>query len=104
MGYTAMRGGLSAIVAAERLVQERAAGDDGKGIETSRVQRSLSLGVDRVMSEGGLYHPEAAAVALAQAEGDLHEASFILRAYRSTLPRIAYSLPLDTTEMRVERR
>lgn len=32
------------------------------------------------------------------------EAIFILRAYRTTLPRFGYSVPLETTDMRVERR
>lgn len=99
-----MQGGLSAIQAAERLVSRRMGGLEGKPLDTTQVEISMSLGVDRVMSEGGLYDPSAAAVALVQAEGDLHEASFIIRAYRSTLPRLAYSLATDTGEMRVLRR
>ena len=104
MGYTAMQGGLSAIQAAERLVSARMGGPDCKPLDTTQIEGSMSLGVDRVMSEGGLYDPSAAAVALVQAEGDLHEASFIIRAYRSTLPRLAYSVATDTGEMRVLRR
>lgn len=104
MGYTAMKGGLDAIKSAERLVVERGLDSEGRTIETARVASGMSLGVDRVMSEGGLYDPSAAAVALVQAEGDLHEASFMVRAYRSTLPRVAYSLPTNTSEMRVLRR
>ncbi|HMO54893.1 MAG TPA: carbon-phosphorus lyase complex subunit PhnI [Tepidiformaceae bacterium] len=104
MGYTAMQGELAAIQAAEQLVASRALDESGRTIDPGRVESGLTLGVDRVMSEGGLYDPAAAAVALVQAEGDLHEASFIIRAYRSTLPRLAYSLPADTSEMRVQRR
>ena len=104
MGYTAMQGGLSAIKAAEDLVRRRTLGRRRHALDPSEVAEKMSLGVDRVMSEGGLYDPAAAAVALVQAEGDLHEASFIVRAYRSTLPRIAYSIPTDTGEMRVLRR
>jgi len=60
--------------------------------------------VARVMSEGALYDEELAALAIKQAAGDLIEAIFLLRAYRTTLPRLADSLPLDTARMRIERR
>jgi alpha-D-ribose 1-methylphosphonate 5-triphosphate synthase subunit PhnI len=56
------------------------------------------------MSEGSLYDPELAALALKQASGDLTEAIFLLRAYRTTLPRLGYALPLDTAAMRLTRR
>src|SRR5690606_25554090 len=36
--------------------------------------------------------------------GDMIEAIFLLRAYRTTLPRFGYSRPLDTGAMLVERR
>lgn len=62
------------------------------------------MAVDRVMGEGSLYAPFHAAVALKQAEGDTVEASFIIRAYRSTLPRSGYSMVTDTREMNVIRR
>ncbi len=60
--------------------------------------------VDQVMGEGGLYAPDHAALALAQAEGDLHEAAVVLRAFRSTLPRRYTSTVVDTATMFVERR
>src|SRR5690606_19401399 len=56
------------------------------------------------MGEGGLYAPEYAALALKQSEGDPAEAAFLLRAYRSTLPRNHYSLTVEPREMRVIRR
>ncbi len=64
----------------------------------------MTLAVDRVMGEGSLYDPDLAALALKQARGDAVEAIFLLRAYRTTLPRLATSLPLDTARMRAERR
>jgi alpha-D-ribose 1-methylphosphonate 5-triphosphate synthase subunit PhnI len=64
----------------------------------------MRLAVDRVMGEGSLYSPFHAAVALKQAEGDSVEASFLLRAYRSTLPRVGYSVVADPREMTVVRR
>lgn len=56
------------------------------------------------MAEGGLADPNLAALAISQAEGDLIEAAFILRAYRSTLPRVGYSAHVDSRDMLVLRR
>ena len=56
------------------------------------------------MTEGGIADRELAALALKQASGDNVEAIFLLRAYRTTLPRLAVSEPIDTAEMRLERR
>ena len=43
-------------------------------------------------------------MAIKQAQGDLIEAAFLLRAYRTTLPRFAHSNPVETAAMRIERR
>ena len=56
------------------------------------------------MAEGSLYDRELAALAVKQAQGDLIEAAFLLRAYRTTLPRFAHSRPVDTAAMLVRRR
>lgn len=56
------------------------------------------------MTEGGIADRELAALALKQASGDNVEAIFLLRAYRTTLPRLAVSEPINTAEMRLERR
>jgi alpha-D-ribose 1-methylphosphonate 5-triphosphate synthase subunit PhnI len=56
------------------------------------------------MNEGSLYDRPLAALAIKQAQGDLIEAAFLLRAYRTTLPRFGYSLPLDTARMAIRRR
>lgn len=56
------------------------------------------------MGEAGLYAPGLAALAVVEAQGDLAEAAFLLRAYRSTLPRAGYTPPLDTSRMRLIRR
>src|SRR5690606_25538877 len=45
-----------------------------------------------------------AALAIKQAEGSMEEAVFLLRAHRSTLPRLYYSQTVDTEAMFVERR
>ena len=104
MGYSAVKGGLEAIAAAERLVQHPLLAPGETPLDTRQLENQLGLAVDQVMGEGGLYAPDLAALALSQAEGDLVEAAFLLRAYRSTLPRLGYSLPVRGDEMRVVRR
>jgi alpha-D-ribose 1-methylphosphonate 5-triphosphate synthase subunit PhnI len=56
------------------------------------------------MTEGSLHDPALAALAIKQARGDLIEAIFLVRAFRTTLPRFGYSTPLDTGAMAVRRR
>lgn len=73
-------------------------------LRLDQIVEQLALGVDRVMSEGSLYDRELAALAIVQARGDLIEAIFLVRAYRTTLPRFGYSRPINTADMLVERR
>ena len=54
------------------------------------------------MTEGSVYDEELAALAIKQAAGDLVEAIFLLRAYRTTLPRFGYTVPLNTEAMLAE--
>jgi alpha-D-ribose 1-methylphosphonate 5-triphosphate synthase subunit PhnI len=100
--YVATKGGEAAIQQAEKLFQTL------KGPVTrevvQQIQESLPYLVDRVMGEGSLYSPELAALALAQAGGDLYEAVLLLRAYRSTQPRIAYATPVRPESMLTVRR
>src|SRR3546814_6995779 len=56
------------------------------------------------MAEGSLYDPDLAALALKQACGDTIEAVFLLRAYRTTLPRFGVSQPVDTGRIAIRRR
>lgn len=103
--YVAVKGGEAAIANAHRLLAARRRGDeDVPGLTLEQIAGQLSLAVDRVMGEGSLYDPELAALAVKQARGDLIEAVFLLRAYRTTLPRFGHSEPMDTAEMVVERR
>jgi alpha-D-ribose 1-methylphosphonate 5-triphosphate synthase subunit PhnI len=104
MGYAAARGGHAAISAAEELVRRSRLVADSPWLGTDQLIDRMRLAVDRVMGEGGLWSPELAAVALRQAEGDLIEAAHLLRSYRATLPRFAYSQPVRTDEMTVLRR
>jgi alpha-D-ribose 1-methylphosphonate 5-triphosphate synthase subunit PhnI len=73
-------------------------------LSLDQIREQMSLAVDRVMTEGSLYDPELAALAIKQARGDLVEAIFLLRAYRTTLPRFGVGEPIDTAKMAVRRR
>lgn len=103
--YVAVKGGAAAIEASWALLAAERRGDPAlPELTVAQICAQLRLAVDRVMSEGSLYDPELAALALKQASGDLTEAIFLLRAYRTTLPRFGAALPLDTAAMRVTRR
>ena len=103
--YVAVKGGERAINNAHRLLAEKRRGDrDVAEIETSQIEQQLSLSVTRVMAEGSLYDRDLAALAIKQGRGDLIEAIFLMRAYRTTLPRFAFSKPVKTAEMDIARR
>lgn len=103
MGYVAVKGGTQAVLNAEELVEYFRLKGGSEPISVRQIQDQMRLAVDRAMGEGALYAPELAALALKQSEGDSLEASFLLRAYRSTVPRIAYSLPAEGIHMRLLR-
>lgn len=103
--YVAVKGGERAIENSLRLLAEARRGDPAvPELSVAQVREQLRLAVDRVMTEGSLYDPDLAALALKQARGDAVEAIFLVRAYRTTLPRLGYSVPLDTARMRLARR
>ncbi len=103
--YVAVKGGEKAIENAHRLLaSDRRGNPDIAELSLQQISEQLSLAVDRVMTEGSVYDRELAALAIKQARGDLVEAIFLLRAYRTTLPRLAVSEPVDTAAMRIERR
>ncbi|MBB5536761.1 carbon-phosphorus lyase complex subunit PhnI [Rhizobium giardinii] len=103
--YVAVKGGETAIANAHRLLADRRRGDRSlPAISIDQIVAQLGLAVDRVMAEASLYDRELAALAVRQARGDMIEAIFILRAYRTTLPRFGLSVPIDTGRMKIERR
>ncbi len=106
MGYVAIKGGGRAIegshAAADAL--RTAEGDAGTPLTLSTIEHQLRLLTSRVVSEGGLYHPRLAALAIKQMQGDTLEAAFALRAYRSTKPRLLEMPVQDTANMRLIRR
>ncbi|NPV03802.1 MAG: carbon-phosphorus lyase complex subunit PhnI [Syntrophaceae bacterium] len=104
MGYVAVKGGIDAIENACKAFQfERLKGSSAP-LGVDQIREQLFLLVDRVMGEGSLYAPELAALAVRQAAGDTLEAAFLLRAYRTTRPRLGYSVPQPSDRMRVVRR
>jgi alpha-D-ribose 1-methylphosphonate 5-triphosphate synthase subunit PhnI len=103
--YVAVKGGEAAIANAHRLLADRRRGHrDVPALTLEQITGQLALAVDRVMAEGSLYDPDLAAMALRQSRGDMIEAIFLLRAYRTTLARFGTSRPIDTASMRIERR
>lgn len=103
--YVAVKGGERAIDNAHAFLAEERRGDPAvPELSVAQIREQLTLAVNRVMAEGSLYDPDLAALAIKQARGDLIEAIFLIRAYRTTLPRFGASRPVDTGAMACERR
>jgi len=103
--YVAVKGGEKAIDAAHGwLAEERRGPLDVAELSVDQIKGQLKLAVNRVMAEGSLFDPDLAALAIKQARGDMIEAIFLIRAYRTTLPRFGASAPIDTGEMACDRR
>ena len=103
--YVAVKGGERAIENAHAwLAEERRGNTDIAELSLAQIREQLSLAVNRVMAEGSLYDQDLAALAIKQARGDLIEAIFLIRAYRTTLPRFGASEPVDTGIMTCDRR
>ena len=103
--YVAVKGGERAIENAHAWLAEERRGDTAiSELSVAQIREQLSLAVNRVMAEGSLYDPDLAALAIKQACGDLIEAIFLIRAYRTTLPRFGASKPVDTGAMACDRR
>ncbi|AFK53938.1 carbon-phosphorus lyase complex subunit PhnI [Tistrella mobilis] len=103
--YVAVKGGEAAIANAHRLLAEDRRGDPQVAeLGVDQITSQLGRAVDRVMTEGSVYDPELAGLAIKQAQGDLVEAIFLLRAYRTTLPRFGATEPVDTARMAIARR
>jgi alpha-D-ribose 1-methylphosphonate 5-triphosphate synthase subunit PhnI len=73
-------------------------------LSVGQIAGQLKLAVNRVMAEGSLYDPGLAALAIKQARGDMVEAVFLIRAYRTTLPRFGSTVPVETGQMACIRR
>jgi alpha-D-ribose 1-methylphosphonate 5-triphosphate synthase subunit PhnI len=105
MAYVAVKGGERAIRNAHAWLAEERRGDTTvPDLSLAQIREQLGRAIDRVMAEGSCYDPDLAALAIKQAQGDLIEAVFLLRAYRTTLPRFAHSAPIDTAKIAAARR
>ena len=109
MAYVAFRGGEHAIAEAARLLEaQRAAalagGTPSEPLSIAAIRDQLHLLTGRICAEGGLWHPDLAALALKQAAGDPLEAAFSLRAYRATRPRLGTTAVHDGRNLRLLRR
>jgi alpha-D-ribose 1-methylphosphonate 5-triphosphate synthase subunit PhnI len=103
--YVATKGGEKAIDAAHDWLAEVRRGDRNVlELTLDQIREQLALSVARVMAEGSLYDAGLAALAIKQSRGDLIEAIFLIRAYRTTLPRFGASNPVDTGAMTCIRR
>ena len=103
--YVAVKGGETAILNSYKLLEEQRRGDTSlPELTVDQIRQQLKLSVDRVMTEGSVYDPQLAALAIKQASGDLVEAIFLLRAYRATLPRLGNTCAIDTSRMQLMRR
>lgn len=103
--YLAVKGGEAAIEATHKLLAETRRGDPSvPELSCSQLREQMAILVARVMNEGALYDLDLAALALKQAQGDVIEAAFLVRAYRTTLPRFGSSAPVDTAAMFIRRR
>jgi alpha-D-ribose 1-methylphosphonate 5-triphosphate synthase subunit PhnI len=93
MAYVAVKGGERAIDNAHAwLAEDRRGAPAIPAITLEQIAEQLGRSVDRVMAEGALYDPGLAALA------------FLMRAYRTTLPRFGYAEPIDTAAMQIRRR
>lgn len=103
MGYVAVTGGEQAIAASLDLNELRRV-EAGRSVAVEDILATMPDLVNQVQSEGSLWAPKIATVAIKQACGSIEEAVFLMRAYRSTLERLYTSRVVDTDGMRAGRR
>jgi len=104
MAYVAVSGGKESIENAENFINYQRIKSSEIPISIDQIKNQMHFLVDRVMGEGSLYAPDLAALAIKQSGGDIFEASFMVRAYRTTLPRLGYTMISKTEDMRIIRR
>ncbi|ATW88114.1 alpha-D-ribose 1-methylphosphonate 5-triphosphate synthase subunit PhnI [Halohasta litchfieldiae] len=104
MGYVAVTAGEEIIERAEQLFEKQRIDGQETDISVDQLDGQLGRLTAQAMSEGGLYAPRLAALAVKQAQGDTVEAAFLLRAYRSTLERFDETVPVEPSEMLASRR
>ncbi|WP_207591569.1 carbon-phosphorus lyase complex subunit PhnI [Halomontanus rarus] len=104
MGYVAVTAGEEIIERAADLFEKQRLDGDAETLSVVQLEGQLERLTAQAASEGGLYAPRLAALAVKQAQGDTVEASFLLRAYRSTLERWDETVTVDHGELFATRR
>ncbi|MEM9474245.1 MAG: carbon-phosphorus lyase complex subunit PhnI [Pseudomonadota bacterium] len=102
MAYVATRGGERAIEQSQRLF--RAEMGEIARERVAEIRRAMPYLVDRAMGEASLYDEDLAALALAQTGGELYEAILLLRAWRTTQPRLQVAAPVRQEDLFTHRR
>ena len=92
MGFVAIKGGENAIKNSLLFYEEEVANNP------------LMYAIAKVMSEGSLYSKKLAKTAIEKSGGDLLNASFFLRAHRSSCARVGIAKTINTEEMKIQRR
>lgn len=99
--YVPVKGGEAAIAESRKALARARRGDPSvPALSIAQIREQLRTAVDRVMTEGALYDRDLAALALKQAQGDIAEATFLLRAHRATMRRMGHSEPIEVKGMR----
>jgi alpha-D-ribose 1-methylphosphonate 5-triphosphate synthase subunit PhnI len=94
--YVAVKGGERAIDNAHQWLAEERRGDPSvPELTIPQIREQMRLGGQPGDGRRLAYDPDLAALAIKQARGDLIEAVFLIRAYRTTLPRLAASNPVE---------
>ncbi len=102
MGYVAIKGGEEAINNSLAFYEDRIT--EKQNINEVDIENSLTFAVDKVISEGSLYSKKLSSIAIKKAGGDLLNASFFLRAHRSSCARAGIAKTIDINDMRITRR
>lgn len=102
MAYYAIKGGEEAINNSLSFYSDVTA--HAQNIDDEKLIEGLTFSIDRVISEGSLYSKKLASKAIKRSAGDLLNASFFLRAHRSSCQRIGISKTIDVNDMRLSRR
>ena len=102
MAYVATRGGERAIEQSERLFRDEMGAITPERVD--EVKSALPYLIDRVMGEASLYDEDLAALALAQTGGEMFEAVLLLRAWRTTQPRLCVADAIEQDTLFTHRR
>ena len=102
MAFYAIKGGEEAIKNSLSYYNDYS--KEQNNINDEDLINTLTFSIDKVISEASLYSKKLAAKAIKRSAGDLLNASFFLRAHRSTCQRIGTAKELDVNDMKLQRR